>query len=104
MARSERFGIGNRIDALWLDLLDALRRAAFAPIDRKVSVLDEAIRAVDAVRFFTQTAWESGLIAESHFISLGGNIEDIGSMVGGWKKGILEKLTKNPPQSWSGKN
>ena len=95
MARSERFGIGDRIDALWLDLLDSLRKAAYAPINQKLPALEDTIRAIDAVRFFIQIAWESGLIAQSHFISLARDVEEIGRMVGGWKKGIL---AKNPPR------
>ena len=91
MARSERFGIGDRIDVLWLDLLDSLRKAAYSSINQKLSALEEALRAVDAVRFFIQIAWESGLMAQSHFISLGKDIEEIGRMVGGWRRGILAK-------------
>lgn len=91
MARSERFGIGDRIDSLWLDLLDALRKATYATPTEKIASLDEALRRVDAVRFFLQVAWESKLMSQSHFISLGKDIEEIGRMVGGWKKGILAK-------------
>lgn len=91
MARSERFGIGDRIDTLWLDLLDSLRKAAYASANQKVPALEEAARAVDAVRFFVQIAWESGLMSQSHFISLGKDVEEIGRMVGGWRRGILAK-------------
>lgn len=94
MARSERFGIGDRIDSLWLDLLDSLRKAAYAPVNEKLGALENASRMVDAVRFFTQIAWESKLMAQSHFISLAKDIEEIGRMVGGWKRGIQ---TKTPP-------
>jgi len=95
MARTERFGIGDRIDVLWLDLLDALRKAAYTSGQDKIAPLDEAIRRVDAVKFFLQIAWESELMAQSHFITLGKDIEEIGRMVGGWKKGLL---TRNPPR------
>lgn len=95
MARSERFGIGDRIDSLWLDLLDTLRKAAFATPIEKISSLDEALRRIDSVRFFLQIAWESKLMSQSHFISLAKDIEEIGRMVGGWKKGLL---AKNPPR------
>ena len=94
MARSERFGIGDRIDSLWLDLLDSLRKAAYAPVNEKLGALENVSRMVDAVRFFTQIAWESKLMAQSHFISLAKDIEEIGRMVGGWKRGIQ---TKTPP-------
>ena len=91
MARSERFGIGNRIDVLWLDLLGSLRKAAYTSITQKLSALEEVTRAVDAVRFFIQIAWESGLMAQSHFISLAKDIEEVGRMVGGWRRGIIAK-------------
>ncbi len=96
MARSERFGIGDRIDVLWLDLLDALRKAAYATLAEKIPALNEVLRKIDVVRFFLQIAWESDLMAQSHFISLGTDVEEIGRMVGGWKKGILTKTA--PPQ------
>lgn len=95
MSRTERFGIGNRLDDLWLDLLDALRKAAYAQGNEKVAALNATIRCIDAVRFFTQLAWESGLMAQSHFIELGKSVEEIGRMVGGWKKGLL---SRNPPR------
>lgn len=95
MARSERFGIGDRIDSLWLDLLDALRKAAYATPTEKIASLDEAIRRVDSVRFFLQIAWEAKLMADSHFIVLGKDVEEMGRMVGGWKRGFL---AKNPPR------
>lgn len=91
MARSERFGIGDRIDTLWLDLLESLRRAVYAPISEKIPRLDEAIRNADAIRFFLQIAWESKLMAQVHFIALGKDIEETGRMLGGWKKGVLAK-------------
>jgi hypothetical protein len=96
MARSERFGIGDRLDRLWLDLLDAVRKAAYATPIEKIPALNTALREIDAVRFFLQIAWESGLMAQSHFISLASDIEEIGRMVGGWKRGLIAKTS--PPQ------
>lgn len=97
MARTERFGIGDRIDSIWLDLLDALRKAAYATPEGKVASLDEAIRRVDSVRFFLQIAWEAKLMADSHFIALGKDVEEIGRMVGGWKRGLLAKTNPGNP-------
>jgi hypothetical protein len=91
MARSERFGIGDRIDVLWLDLLESLRRASYASQADKISALDESLRKTDSVRFFLQIAWESDLMAQTHFVLLGKDIEEIGRMVGGWKRGLIAK-------------
>jgi hypothetical protein len=52
MARTERFGIGGKIDLLFLDQLDLLRKATYANGQDKISLLAEAIVKTDALRFF----------------------------------------------------
>lgn len=96
MPRTERFGIGARIDLLCLELLEILRKAAYARIQEKPALLSEALLKTDALRFFLQLAWETALIATERYIPLGQEIEEIGRMVGGWKKGLL---AKTPPMS-----
>jgi hypothetical protein len=95
MARTERFGIGSKIDSLCLELLEELRKAVYASAQDKIRLLSEAIAKVDALRFFLQLAWESGLITNKQYIPLGKEIEEVGRMIGGWKKGLL---TKTPPR------
>lgn len=95
MARDERFGIGGRIDALLLGLLETLRKASFANEGGKIALLGSAIGTEDSLRFFLQIAWESKLIADKQYEELAGSIEEIGRMTGGWRKGLL---AKTPPK------
>ena len=94
MAREERFGIGGRIDALLLDLLECLRVVTYTRMNEKPIVLARAINTVDSVRFFVQITQEAKLISNTHFEELGVRVEEIGRMIGGWRKGIL---AKTPP-------
>ena len=94
MARDERFGIGSRIDGLILDILEALRAATYANIAEKPRLLGVAIGKTDALRFFTQIAWEAKLIPQKQFAEIGPRIEEVGRMIGGWRKGIV---AKTPP-------
>ena len=94
MARTERFGIGGRIDFLCLELLESLRKAAYARAQDKVGFLSEAILKADALRFFLQLAWETALITNKQYIPLAQEVEEVGRMTGGWRKGLL---TKTPP-------
>lgn len=91
MARDERFGIGARIDAVLLDLLEILRKASFADTASKPGLLGSAIGVADSLRFFLQIAWESKLIPTTQYAELAGAVEEIGRMTGGWRKGILDK-------------
>ena len=96
MARTERFGIGGRIDSLCLELLETLRKASYAGTKDKIQFLSEAILKADALRFFLQLAWETSLIPTNKYIPLGQEVEEVGRMAGGWKKGLLSKTP--PPE------
>jgi len=95
MARDERFGIGARIDALLLELLETLRKASFVETASKPVLLGTAIGIADSLRFFLQIAWESRLIPNKQYEDLAGAVEEIGRMTGGWRKGVL---SKTPPK------
>ncbi|HEX8946982.1 MAG TPA: four helix bundle protein [Candidatus Paceibacterota bacterium] len=101
MARDERFGIGGRIDALLLDLLETLRKASFANATSKLSLLGSALSTEDSLRFFLQIAWESKLIPNKHYEELAAAVEEIGRMTGGWRKGLL---AKTPPKKGGERN
>ena len=61
--------------------------------------LRECIAKLDTIRFLFQLGYESKLIPEKKYIILSTTLIEIGKMLGGWKKGIDEKIsiTKTPP-------
>jgi hypothetical protein len=91
MPRAERFGIGSRIDFFFLETFELLRRATYATGKDKIDILQKALQTIDSLRFFVQLAWELSLISNVHYGTLGEGIENIGRMVGGWRKGLLTK-------------
>ena len=94
MGRDERFGIGSKIDALFLDLLETLRVATYAGGREKLPLLTRAVGITDSLRFFVQIAWEAKLIPNKQFEEIGVRIEEMGRMIGGWRKGLI---AKTPP-------
>lgn len=96
MPRNERFGIGKRIDDLLLPVLEQLREAAYAPIAAKVPLLGRTLLNIDLLRFFLQLAWESKIIEQKHYLLLATQVESVGKMTGGWRKGLL---SKTPPRA-----
>ncbi|OGZ80416.1 MAG: hypothetical protein A2312_02675 [Candidatus Staskawiczbacteria bacterium RIFOXYB2_FULL_32_9] len=91
--RTARFGLGLKVDNLFLDLLELLRKAVFTPIDKKVLVLQLVSDKIDVLRFFIQILWESKLISNNQYILLETDINEIGRSVGGWKKGLISKTS-----------
>ena len=95
LPRGEQFGIGAKIDRLFLEVLENLRYATFNKNDQKILLLSEALVKIDSTRFFIQLCWEAKLIANKHYLEIGLKIEELGRMVGGWRKGYLTKTS--PP-------
>ena len=92
--RTVRFGLGAKIDSLLLNLLETLRKAAYSPVDKKLLILNEASDKIDSIRFFVQILWEMKFIPNNKYIELETDMQNIGRIVGGWKKGLQ---SKTPP-------
>ena len=93
MPKSERFGLGQKIDQLFINLLELLHQASFSSASAKISLLGDVLVIIDSIRFFVQLGWELKLIPTNQFSSLGKDVERIGKMVGGWRKGLLKKTS-----------
>ena len=83
------------MDTLCLELLETVRLALYSKPQEKVSLLEKAILKTDALRFFLQLCWEAKLIANNHFEMIGKQVEEVGKILGGWKKGVMTKTS--PP-------
>lgn len=93
MERAARFGIGNKIDVLFLRILELLRKSMYAPINKKILLLEEVTDYIDSFRFFFQLLWETKLVSNKEYVSFGTEIENLGKIVGGWKKGLINKTS-----------
>ena len=89
--KTERYGIGRRIDNLFLEVLELSFTAAYLPPEHKIVLLGKAISRLDVLKFFLQLAWENKLVPAEKYINLSERLEEIGRMLGGWKKGLLNK-------------
>lgn len=90
-----RYTFGGKIDSLFLDTLELLFRAQYAKPETKIQYLIAITGKTDLLKFFLQIGWENKLIDERNYISLSQELQEIGRMLGGWKKGLEAKL---PPR------
>jgi len=95
LPKCERFGLGQKVDLLFIDLLDLMQKASFSPLEAKVSLLGDSLSRVDSLRFFVQFCWELKLIPSKQFTIIAQEIEEIGRMIGGWRKGLITKTSAN---------
>jgi len=91
----ERYGIGNKIEQTFLDLLELTFCLSYLPPEHKVPMLNKAITKLDIVKFFGQLVWESKLMSTEKYSDLTAGLEEIGRQLGGWKKGLQKKTSAN---------
>lgn len=76
-------------------MLEETFKLSYAPLIEKVGYINKAISKLDAIKFFSQIAWEGKLIATNRYADLSKDLEEIGRQFGGWKKGLLIKTLTN---------
>jgi len=85
-----RYTVGERIDALFIETMEAVSGAAFLPRDKKVPPVVLAIRKLNTLALLLMILWETKSLRDKKYIALSTQLDDIGKMLGGWA-GQLQK-------------
>ena len=90
-----RYTIGARIENRFLDLLEFSYRAYFTERDKKAEKILQCILILDTLKFLVQVAWEGKLVSNKQYEEVAVKLEEIGKMLGGWKKSLANPEKKN---------
>lgn len=91
--KTSKISLGNRIENKFLNLLESSYKAYFSSKESKEKYLLEAIATLDLLKFLLQIAWEGKALGfgNKNFEKISLELEEIGKMLGGWKKGLSER-------------
>ena len=94
--RVDRYTIGSNIDEIFRSLLEITFRAIFG-YDKfeKLSLVSQAIAKADLLKFFLQLGWEHKVLNNKIYGNLILQLDEVGRMLGGWKKSLQEKTPTN---------
>lgn len=92
--KPERFGIGEKIDNLFIEILELIHRSRYISFSNKLHFLEQAILKIDRVKFFSEITWENKLLTTKQYVEFLEKLEEIGRELGGWKKGIINKNSR----------
>lgn len=98
-AKDFRYSLGVKIDSLFLETIEEIFIASVLIKEQKLSHLKKASLKLDALKFFLQVAWESKALDSKKYISLSQQFAEIGRMLGGWQKQIVNAIKENPAKS-----
>ena len=89
--KKSRYTLGDRIDSLFIEIVELLWSASYQSKNEKLPTIIEAIRKVDAMKFLLRIAWEIKILNNQKYTTLSEHLYEIGRMLGGWKKGLESK-------------
>ncbi len=92
LKRVDRYTLGAKIDDLFCSLLELIYRGCFA-YDKfeKLSLVSQAVAKCDLLKFFLQIGWEHKIVDNTQYGKLILLLDEIGRMLGGWKKSLEDK-------------
>lgn len=88
----DRLTLGNKIDNIFLDVLELLFKATFAHDKfERLSLVSNSIGKLDLLKFFLQIGWEEKIIDNTKYKNLIVLLDEVGRMANGWKIYLNQK-------------
>jgi hypothetical protein len=85
-----RYTLGQKIDSLFVDIIEMIAQASFLNKSEKQPYIKVAIRKLDTLKIFLMIMWETKNLDNKQYIHLSEKLDIAGKMLGGWN-GQLEK-------------
>ncbi len=89
--KSHRFTIGSKIDLIFLESIELGFLASYSSGEEKLLLVGKTISKVDLLKLLLQLAWEVTALDNNKYIHLSEQLDEIGKMLGGWKRQLTNK-------------
>lgn len=89
--KSHRFTLGQRIDNLLVEIIEAASLASFTPRQEKLPFVRLAIRKLDTAKVLLLVLWETKSFDNKKYIAVSEKLEEIGRMLGGWHGQLIKQ-------------
>lgn len=91
LPKSARYTLGEKIDVCLLETAEFLFSASYVPTSERFLFVRRAGAKLDLAKFFLQIAWEIKALDTKKYAMLSEKLDEIGRMLGGWIKQLLQK-------------
>ena len=93
--KANRYTIGSKIDILFLEVIEYTFLASYNHTTEKQILLNRGISKVDLIKLLLQLSWEIRALDNKKYAVLSEKFAEIGKMLGGWKKQLINKTPEN---------
>lgn len=92
LPKTHRYSLGNRVDSLFIELIEATATAVFLSPKEKLPYVRVAIRKLDTVKILLLILWETKSLDDKKYIALSIKVDEAGRMLGGWSGQLVKSL------------
>ncbi len=89
--KSQRYSLGNRIDEIFIEIIEMIASAAFLSKSEKIPYIKIAIRKLDTVKILIMILWETKGLDNKKYITLYTPLHEIGRNLGGWYGQLIKQ-------------
>lgn len=91
LPKTQKYSLGNRIDKLFIESIEAIATAAFLPKGEKIPWVRLAIRKTDTIKVLLAILWETKSLDDKKYIALSEILNEAGKMLGGWSGQLVRQ-------------
>lgn len=86
-----RFGIGAKIDIVFIETAEATFKAIQSNRENKLNYVEQSSTKLEILKFLLQVAWETKALDNKKYINLSEQLNEVGRMIGGWMKKLQKE-------------
>jgi len=94
LPKPHRHSLGQRIDTLYIEIIEAVAQASFLGRAEKPPYVRLAIRKTDTLKILLMVLWETKSLDNKKYGALSETLDEIGRMLGGWNGQLNKTLPK----------
>jgi hypothetical protein len=89
--KTSRYTLASKIDLILLEVIENTFIAGYLFNQEKLPALTKSIARLDLLKFLLKISWEIHVLDNKKYITLSEKFDEIGRMLGGWKRGLEKK-------------
>ena len=91
LPKTQRYSLGQRIDTLFIEIIEAVATANFLGRSEKLPYVRRAIQKLDALKILLMVLWQTKSLDNKKYGTLSAPLDEIGKMLGGWSGQLLKQ-------------
>jgi hypothetical protein len=84
LPKNHRYTLGQKIDTLFIELLEMVSIASFTRPTEKQHFIEKAVQKADTIKILLMMLWETKSLDNKKYIALSTKLNEVGKMLGGW--------------------